>query len=113
MNHLYFMIGIVIFMILCLNKKQISNYVNYDKLHENPLLNCPEQYEIGMKELGYGTSQSVQLGLLASRGWEQIAQPGKRFQTIQPFGYTKHQTFDMTRFIETDIPLPVDPDFFM
>jgi len=89
MNHLYFMIGIVIFMILCLNKKQVSNYVNYDKLHENPLLNCPEQYEIGMGELG------------------------KRFQTIQPFGYTKHQTFDMTRFIETDIPLPVDPDFFM
>ena len=83
------MIGIVIFMILCLNKRQISNYVNYDKLHENPLLNCPEQYEIGMGELG------------------------KRFQTIQPFGYTKHQTFDMTRFIETDIPLPVDPDFFM
>ena len=89
MNHLYFMIGIVIFMILCLNKKQVSNYVNYDKLHENPLLNCPEQYEIGMGELG------------------------KRFQTIQPFGYTKHETFDMTRFIETDIPLPVDPDFFM
>ena len=89
MNHLYFMIGIVIFMILCLNKRQVSNYVNYDKLHENPLLNCPEQYEIGMGELG------------------------KRFQTIQPFGYTKHQTFDMTRFIETDIPLPVDPDFFM
>ena len=89
MNHLYFMIGIVIFMILCLNKRQISNYVNYDKLHENPLLNCPEQYEIGMGELG------------------------KRFQTIQPFGYTKHQIFDMTRFIETDIPLPVDPDFFM
>ena len=83
------MIGIVIFMILCLNKKQVSNYVNYDKLHENPLLNCPEQYEIGMGEIG------------------------KRFQTIQPFGYTKHQTFDMTRFIETDIPLPVDPDFFM
>ena len=83
------MIGIVIFMILCLNKKKVSNYVNYDKLHENPLLNCPEQYEIGMGEIG------------------------KRFQTIQPFGYTKHQTFDMTRFIETDIPLPVDPDFFM
>jgi len=89
MNHLYFMIGIVIFMILCLNKEQVSNYVNYDKLHENPLLNCPEQYEIGMGEIG------------------------KKFQTIQPFGYTKHQTFDMTRFIETDIPLPVDPDFFM
>ena len=83
------MIGIVIFMILCLNKRQISNYVNYDKLHENPLLNCPEQYEIGMGELG------------------------KKFQTIQPFGYTEHETFDMTRFIETDIPLPVDPDFFM
>ena len=89
MNNLYYLIGIVIFMILCLNKKKVSNYVNYDKLHENPLLNCPEQYEIGMGELG------------------------KKFQTIQPFGYTEHETFDMTRFIETDIPLPVDPDFFM
>ena len=108
MNNLYYLIGIVIFMILCLNKKhQVSSYVNYDKLHENPLLNCPEQYEIGMGELG------------------------KRFQTIQPFGYTKHETFDMTRFTDATaqsldfnnlkfgkptekyVPLPVDPDFFM
>ena len=66
-----------------------------------------------MRELGAGTLQSLQLGPFARRGWEQIAPPGKRFQTIQPFGYTKHETFDMTRFIETDIPLPVDPDFFM
>ena len=84
-------LGLVIIILLLLGckKQEVSSYVNYEKMHENPILNCPEQYEIGMGELG------------------------KRFQTIQPFGYTKHQTFDMTRFIETDIPLPVDPDFFM
>ena len=89
MDNLYYLIGIVIVMIFCLKKKEVSNYVNYDKLHENPILNCPEQYEIGMGVLG------------------------KRFQTIQPFGYTNHPTFDMTRFSTSDIPLPVDPDFFM
>ena len=34
------------------------------------------------------------------------------YQTIQPFGYTRNELFDITRFIKTDIPLPVDPDFF-
>lgn len=34
------------------------------------------------------------------------------YQMIQPFGYTKNDLFDMTRFTETDIPLPTDPDFF-
>lgn len=33
-------------------------------------------------------------------------------QMIQPFGYTKNELFDMTRFIKTDVPLPTDPDFF-
>jgi len=33
-------------------------------------------------------------------------------QMMQPFGYTKNELFDMTRFIKTDIPLPTDPDFF-
>ena len=34
------------------------------------------------------------------------------YQMIQPFGYTKNDLFHMTRFTETDIPLPTDPDFF-
>ena len=34
------------------------------------------------------------------------------YQMMQPFGYTKNELFDMTRLIETDIPLPTDPDFF-
>ena len=34
------------------------------------------------------------------------------YQTIQPFGYTRNELFDMTRFIQTDIPMPTDPDFF-
>ena len=33
-------------------------------------------------------------------------------QLIQYFGYTKNELFDMTRFIETDVPFPTDPDFF-
>jgi len=36
----------------------------------------------------------------------------KSYQMIQPFGYTKNDLFHMTRFTETDIPLPTDPDFF-
>ena len=71
------------------SKESYQNYQEYDKIGESYLLNCPEQYEIGMGQLS------------------------KRPQTIQPFGYTKSQVFDMTRFIVTDIPIPVDPDFFM
>jgi len=85
-------LGLVIIILLllgCKKNKEISSYVNYEKMHENPILNCPEQYEIGMGELS------------------------QRPQTIQPFGYTKSHVFDMTRFIVTDIPIPVDPDFFM
>ena len=33
-------------------------------------------------------------------------------QLIQYFGYTKNELFDITRFIETDVPFPTDPDFF-
>ena len=33
-------------------------------------------------------------------------------QLIQPFGYTKNELFHMTRFTNTELPLPTDPDFF-
>ena len=34
-------------------------------------------------------------------------------QLIQPFGYTKNELLDMTRFADTkNEPLPTDPDFF-
>ena len=33
-------------------------------------------------------------------------------QLLQYFGYTKNELFDITRFIETDVPFPTDPDFF-
>jgi len=83
-------LGLLLIILLLLGcKNQVSTYVNYDKMHENPILNCPEQYEIGMGQLG------------------------QRPQTIQSFGYTRSQVFDMTRFIVTDIPIPVDADFFM
>ena len=34
-------------------------------------------------------------------------------RTLQPFGYTKSEYLDKTRFVFTDGPLPVNPDFFM
>ena len=104
MNILFFFASIVILVLLF--KKNKSGYVNYEKLHENPLLNCPEQYEIGIGEIS------------------------KRNILIQPFGYTKNYLFDITRFkdpttqsmdfhnlklgkpVEKLKPLPVDPDFF-
>ena len=39
-------------------------------------------------------------------------QPKSTYQMIQPFGYTKNELLHNTRFIQTDIPLPTDPDFF-
>lgn len=39
-------------------------------------------------------------------------QPKSAYQMIQPFGYTKNELLHNTRFIQTDIPLPTDPDFF-
>ena len=41
--NIIFLAIIVIIVLLCVKNK--SGYVNYEKSHENPLLNCPEQYE--------------------------------------------------------------------
>ena len=43
---------------------------------------------------------------------DKTSQTKSAYQMIQPFGYTKNELFDMTRLIETNIPLPTDPDFF-
>ena len=36
----------------------------------------------------------------------------ERDYILQYPGYTKNELFDMTRYIETNIPMPTDPDFF-
>ena len=66
-----------------------EGYTNYRSLANKPASqNCPQEH---------------------ANSFEKLAQ---NYQTIQPFGYTKNVLFDITRFVKTDIPLPVDPDFF-
>ena len=97
---------ILFILLILLNKKTgYKNYTDYDKISENPILNCPEQFEIGIGELN-------------------------KKKSIQLFGYTKNELLDITRFkdatvqeldfnnlkfgrpIEKYEPLPTDPDFF-
>ena len=87
------LIILFLFLINCfLNKNNLTkeSYINYQELsyqgsEEN---NCPQIHADNYQELT------------------------KNRQMIQPFGYTKNDLFHMTRFMETDIPLPTDPDFF-
>ena len=104
--NIIFLASILILSLILICKNNKSGYINYGELYDNPILNCPEQYEIG------------------------IGQLSKKKTLIQPFGYTKNYLFDITRFkdpttqsmdfnnlklgkpIEKFKPLPVDPDFF-
>ena len=75
-----------------------SNYVSRDfvKLEDefkNPLMNCPQNYEI------------VNQDILEMQQLSEYA-----------FGYTKNDYLDRIRFVDTNTikePLPVNPDFFM
>jgi len=75
-----------------------SNYVsrNFVKLEDefkNPLMNCPQNYEI--------VNQNI-------LDMQQLSE--------NAFGYTKNDYLDRTRFVDTKTlkePLPVNPDFFM
>ena len=99
---------ILFFLLILLNKNKktgYKNYIDYEKISEKPILNCPEQFEIGIGELN-------------------------KKKSIQLFGYTKNELLDITRFkdatvqqldfnnlrlgktIEKYEPLPTDPDFF-
>lgn len=99
---------ILFFLLILLNKNKKSgykNYIDYEKISEKTILNCPEQFEIGIGEF-------------------------KKNKSVQLFGYTKNELLDITRFkdatvqeldfnnlkfgrpIEKYEPLPTDPDFF-
>ena len=75
-----------------------SNYVSRDFVEledefKNPLMNCPQNYEI------------VNQDILETQQLSENA-----------FGYTKNDYLDRTRFVDTKTikePLPVNPDFFM
>lgn len=70
-------------------KSNYTNFVHYDKPFEKPLITCPENY---------------------GKNFERLT---KQKQEIQPFGYSSNEFIDKIRFVETDEPLPVNPDFFM
>lgn len=65
-----------------------TNYVSFQKPFRNHKINCPENYAITHERLL------------------------KRKRLIQPFGYTPNEYLHKTRFIDSDIPLPVNPEFF-
>ena len=75
-----------------------SNYVSRDFVDlqdefKNPLMNCPQNYEIVNQDI---------------LDMQQLSE--------NAFGYTKNDYLDRTRFVDTKTlkePLPINPDFFM
>ena len=98
-----------------------EGYLNYTDIpYETKEKNCPQKHVHNynrlvnrdkmkdfFKEENLWESYSDSIDLKDKTSKTQSA-----YQMIQPFGYTKNELFDMTRLIETDIPLPTDPDFF-
>jgi hypothetical protein len=76
---------IIIILIICLCKKE--NYINYS------------EYNYKIKDCSK-INENIQNEIKNS------------YQLIQPFGYTKSEYLDKIRFVQTDIPLPTEPDFF-
>ena len=83
-----YILGLII--LLCLFSYKLKEpYINYQEIsYKGSSNNCPQTHADNYQKIKNSR------------------------QMIQPFGYTKNELFDMTRFIETDIPLPTDPDFF-
>lgn len=81
---------IILFYLIMSNcKSNYTNFVQYDRPFNKPLITCPENY---------------------AKNFERLKQQA---QEIQPFGYSSNEYLDKTRFIEVDQPLPINPDFFM
>ena len=82
-------IGFLLFLNYYSKKKNIETYLNYQETSfQGVEKNCP---------------------LLHAKNYNTILDQN---YLLQYPGYTKNELFDMTRYIETNIPLPVDPDFF-
>lgn len=84
---------LIILLIICicfkLNQKSTikEKYTNYQN-YEQKIKTCTKKYE---------------------NNYNKVI---NSYQLIQPFGYTKNELFDNTRFIDVKIPLPTDPDLF-
>jgi len=89
----FFFLVLLIYVFLSKNNtSNYTNYVDYDKMHVNPILNCPEQFEIGI---------------------DQISKLRKNNENyvLQIYGYTEDELLDSLRYTITDKPLPMSPDF--
>lgn len=80
---------ILLYLICSYKVSSYTNYVKYNKSFQNVQINCPENY-------------SYNYNLLR-----------ENHKVTQPYGYTKNEYIDKTRFIETSEPLPTNPDFFI
>ena len=81
---------IILLYLFCSYKvSNYTNYVDYNKSFQNVQISCPENY-------------SYNYDLLHNH-----------HKITQPYGYTKNEYIDKTRFIEIDEPLPTNPDFFI
>lgn len=91
---MFYLILLFLILCFCFNKNNKNNnnnegYLNHlDISYKENEINCPQ---------------------IHANNYKKITQ---NYQMIQPFGYTKNDLLHMTRFTETDIPLPTDPDFF-
>lgn len=117
---MYYYLILIIFLFI-MNSLKDEGYLNFTELPFQPKeKNCPQVHVSNynslvnrdkMKEffkeenLWESYSDSVELK-------DKNSNIKSAYQLMQPFGYTKNQLFDMTRLLETDIPLPTDADFF-
>ena len=86
---MYKLLLLIFFLGLFMNTNGYTNYVDYKKPFKNPIISCPQNYSTNFDRI--------------------LEQP----TTIQPFGYTSSEFIDKIRFIQTDIPLPTNADFFL
>ena len=80
------LILIILYFVIFYDK---SYYVNYEKPFKNLMINCPENYSLNYNKLM------------------------KYPKLTQPYGYSRNEYIDKTRFIISDRPLPTNPDFFI
>ena len=116
----YFLLFIILLVILHYSNE---GYLNYQEISfKGAEKNCPQIHANNYNKLVsrdklvdfFGDYSNVS-SELQTEGELQIPSQSTKvsaYQMIQPFGYTPNELFDMTRFIETDIPMPTDPDFF-
>ena len=116
---MYHYLLLLLFLLIMTGFKE--GYLNFTELpYEAKKKNCPQAHVQNynsivnrdklkefFKENNLWESYSDRMNLK-----DKMSQTKSAYQMIQPFGYTKNELFDMTRLIETDIPLPTDPDFF-